>query len=283
MILAMMSWGVAWTNAKIVNQYMSYTNLVFLRYISSFIFLLPLILLRKKRIKAPDTPTLINIISVSFLYYLYNIFFFYGTDIGDAGFGGVFVTTTNPIVTFLLIAAIAWKINRYQLLGILIGFVGGCIILNIFQDGLTAFTVKENLSFIACSLTWGVITVVMSHGQKDYDSMSYIVLCYFITALIASVFINPSELLSIQNYDSWFFLNFFFVSIGAMAFGTSIYMYSAPRLGPVQTSVFIFSVPFIAMSTAHYVLGEQITINIVAGGFLSLVAIYLVNREHLHK
>ena len=95
--------------------------------------------------------------------------------------------------------------------------------------------------------------------------------------------INPTELFNIQSYDSRFLLNFFFVSIGAMAFGTSIYMYSAPRLGPVQTSVFIFSVPFIAMSTAHYVLGEQITINIVAGGFLSLVAIYLVNREHLHK
>ena len=31
--LAMLSWAVAWTSAKIVNEYLSYDNLVFLRFV----------------------------------------------------------------------------------------------------------------------------------------------------------------------------------------------------------------------------------------------------------
>ena len=33
MALAMFSWGVAWTNAKIVNEYLSFNNLIFLDFL----------------------------------------------------------------------------------------------------------------------------------------------------------------------------------------------------------------------------------------------------------
>ena len=54
-------------------------------------------------------------------------------------------------------------------------------------------------------------------------------------------------------------------------------MYAAPRLGPVQTSVFIFTVPFIAMSTAYLILNEPIKIEVVIGGLLGILAVYTVN------
>ena len=63
-----------------------------------------------------------------------------------------------------------------------------------------------------------------------------------------------------------------------MSFGTSIYMYSTPILGPSKASIFIFSVPLFAMGTAYIFLNEAFTINIILGGLLGLVAIYIVNR-----
>ena len=47
--------------------------------------------------------------------------------------------------------------------------------------------------------------------------------------------------------------------MGAMSFGTSVYMYYTPILGPSKSSIFIFSVPFLAIALA--------AINIF-GGFL---------------
>ena len=277
MSLAMISWGIAWTNAKIVNEYFSYTNLVFLRYFSSFIFFIPIIFFRKSRLVKPSLKVAISITTISFLYYIYNVFFFMGTDIGTAGKGGVFVTTTNPIITFLIISIINKSINKTQILGISLGALGGFIILDVFSLGVQSIFINENLYFLICSITWGIITVVMSYGQKEYDSISYIFFCYFITSLISLFFVDINEILTISNYSSHFLINFFFVSIGAMGFGTSIFMYAGPRLGPVQSSVFIFTVPFIAISTANLILAEPVSLNLIIGGLLAIFSVYLVN------
>ena len=68
------------------------------------------------------------------------------------------------------------------------------------------------------------------------------------------------------------------VSIGAMSFGTSIYMYSTSLIGPVKSSVFIFSVPFLAIGISSFFLNEIINIQTIIGGILSLFAIYIVNK-----
>jgi len=277
MSFAMLSWGVAWSNAKVVNEYFSYPNLVFLRYLSSFLFLFIIFFFKRKKIEKPRLKIFLNILAISFLYYIYNIFFFLGTDVGSAGMGGVFVTTTNPIITFIIISIINKNIEKKQVMGIFLGALGGCIILNLFSLGFSSILIGENLYFLICSITWGVITVIMTYGQKNYDSISYIILCYLFTTIISSLFISPSDILDPTKYDIRFLVNFFFVSIGAMCFGTSVYMYAAPRLGPIQTSVFIFTVPFIAMGTAYLLLDEALKLEVVAGGFLGILAVYIVN------
>ena len=277
MALAMISWGIAWTNAKIVNDYFSYSNLVFMRYFSSFIVFIPILFFRRKKFQKPSLSTLLNILSISILYYLYNIFFFVGTDVGSAGKGGVFVTTTNPIITLIIISIINKTINRTQIFGITMGALGGFVILDFFTLGFNSLIISENLYFLICSITWGTITVVMTYGQRAYDSLSYIFLCYAITSFISLFFTDFTELITVSNYSYNFLINFFFVSIGAMCFGTSVFMYAGPRLGVVQTSVFIFTVPFIAISTANVILGEPITFNLIIGGLLAIMSVYIVN------
>ncbi len=276
MSLAMVMWGVAWTSAKIVNEYLSYSNLIFLRYLSSFLFVLPIAFFSKEKISFPSTKVFFTILVASSLYYIYNIAFFWGTDIGSSGLGGVFVTTTNPIITFILISVITKRINRFQMIGIAVGMLGGIIILDVFSLGTSIFT-SSNLAFVICSVTWGVITVVVSYGQKKYNSIYYIVFCYLITTLIALSNINISEIIEFSKYDLRFMIHFIIVSIGAMAFGTSVYMYSTSIIGPIETSVFIFTVPFIAIFSAFVMLNEAITYQVVIGGLLSIYAVYLVN------
>ena len=56
-------------------------------------------------------------------------------------------------------------------------------------------------------------------------------------------------------------------------------MYYTPILGPSKASIFIFSVPFLAIGMANIFLGEPFTSNIAIGGILSLLAIYIVNKK----
>lgn len=278
MSLAMFSWGIAWTNAKIVNQFLNYYNLTFLRFFIGFITLIPFLVIKKPKLNL-DIKILINIIIVSILFFFYNICFFMGTDYGDAGKGGVFVTTTNPLITFILVSLISKKITMNQIFNISLGVIGGLLIMDVFKMGFDPILSSENRYFILCSVIWGVMTVIMKYGQNKFDSILYIALCYLFTSVISLMYIDLNEFNSTIFSNSTFLINFFFVSAGAMSFGTSIYIYSIPIIGPVKASVFIFMVPFIAISFASIFLGEIITYNIILGGILSLLSIYLVNKN----
>ena len=279
MTLAMISWGLAWTNAKIVNQYLNHYNLTFIRFLLGFLTLLPFTFKKIFKIEI-NFKIFLNILITSILFFLYNIFFFKGTDFGDAGKGGVFVTTTNPLITFILATIISKDITLTQIFNVSLGVLGGLLIMDVFDSGFAALFNIDNKYFIFCSIIWGIMTVIMKYGQDEFDSILYITLCYLLTSIISVFFIDMNDFNFSILTDELFLINLFFVSIGAMSFGTSVYIYSISRIGPIKASVFIFMVPFIAISFASIFLGEVITYNIIAGGTLSLLSIYLINKNN---
>ena len=277
MSLAMFSWAVAWTNAKIVNEYLSFYNLIFLRFFVGFISIYPFIV-KKNNFNVLTLQNLKYLIPASLIFFAYNISFFMGTHYGYAGKGAVLVTTLNPIITFIIMSIIYRKINKKDVFGIFLGLLGGFIILDVFNEGFYNIFNPTNIYFVICAFTWGVNTVITNYGQKNMDSYQFIFYCYLFTTILSIPFINIDNFIG-SNLDLRFCLNFLIVSLGAMSFGTSVYMYATPKLGPIKASVFIFSVPFLALGTAYIFLGEQITLNVIIGGFFSLIAIYLVNKK----
>jgi drug/metabolite transporter (DMT)-like permease len=275
MSLAMFSWAIAWTNAKIVGEYLSFYNLVFFRFLLGFLSLLPFIIIKKNTF--PKMVDLKYILIPSLLFFVYNIAFFKGTHYGLAGTGGVLVTTLNPLCTILIMSLINKRIIKKEVVGMFLGVIGGIIIMNLHKGGMVNILNSNNIYFIICAITWGVMTVSVNYAQKRINPYIFICLCYLFTMIISFPFTNLGEL-NMSDLDFRFYINFFLVSIGAMSFGTSIYIYSTPILGPAKVSVFIFSVPFIAMGTAYLVLNEPFTINIVIGGLLSLLSIYIINK-----
>tara|TARA_Y100001970_G_C13746022_1_gene608645 strand:- start:18 stop:632 length:615 start_codon:yes stop_codon:yes gene_type:complete len=203
-----------------------------------------------------------------------------GTHYGAAGKGAVFATTTNPIITLLLMAVITRRISRTEIVGIIVGVSGGMLIMDVLNSGFENFFSKENVFFPICSLLWGVVTIMISYAQKEVPPLQFVFYCYFITAILSSPFTDIS-IQELSSMDTRFYLNFFMVSIASMAFGTSVYMYSAKIIGPTKSSVFIFSVPFIAAISAYLMLDEPIFLSTVVGGCMCLLSIYIVNKKNI--
>jgi len=277
MSLAMLTWAAAWTSAKISNQYMSYENLTFLRFFIGSLSLVPLVY--KKGLKPYFIKkNLLYILPTSILFFFYNICFFIATDIGEAGRGSVLVTTINPVFTVLLMSLITKKFTLPEVTGVCLGIIGGLLIMNIFQAGMINIFSLNNIYFLFCGIIWGIMTVLMNYGQKNMDSFQFIFICYLFTSIISLIIFDFGALYKIQ-LDNIFFLNFFIVSIGAMSFGTSVYIYLTPVLGPKKVSVFIFSVPLISMSIAYLFLSEPIKVETLIGGMISILGIYIVNKK----
>ena len=276
MSFAMITWAIAWTNAKIVNDYLSYYNLIFLRFLLGFLSLLPFVLYLKKPF--PKLSELRYIILPSFLFLVYNIAFFKGTDFGLAGKGAILVTTLNPLFTVVIMSLISLKISKKEIIGVFLGILGGYIIMDLSNEGLESILDAGNVYFVICAISWGIMTVLINFAQKIINPYVFICSCYFLTMIMTIPFISIQEIISVK-YDFRFYINFFFVSMGAMSFGTSIYMFYTPILGPSKASIFIFSVPFLAILMANLFLNEPFTNNVLIGGLLSLLAIYIVNKK----
>ena len=277
MSFAMLTWAIAWTSAKILNRYLDFYDLTFLRFFFGFISLLPFII-KQSFNNIFSLNNIKYIVLTSILFFIYNICFFKATFYGDAGKGAVLVTTINPIFTFLISSILVRQISKNELIGILFGLIGGLLILNVFNEGISNIIHSKNIYFVICGFIWGIMTVLMSKAQQNIGSLQFIFLCYLLTTFISLPFISFDSKIFLLNFDSKFFINFFFVSIGAMSFGTSIYIYATPILGPVKASVFIFSVPLLALSIAYFFLNEPIRIEVICGGIMSLFGIYIVNR-----
>ena len=273
----MISWGIAWTNAKIVNEYFNFYDLVSLRFFFGALSLIPILLFDKKRFLF-KTSYLKYLMPASIMFFLYNMSFFMGTHYGDPGKGAVFATTTNPIITLALMALITRKITKREVLGILGGVAGGLLIMDVFNTGIGDMFSIENMFFPICSVLWGIVTILISYAQKEVPPLQFIFYCYLLTALFSAPFTNITSK-EIFSLDSSFYLNFFMVSIASMAFGTSLYMYSTSIIGPVRSSAFIFSVPLIALISAHLILDEPIFLTTIIGGGICLFSVYIVNKN----
>ena len=130
MSLAMITWALAWTNAKIVNTYLTFNVLVFFRFLLGFLSLLPFVLILKKPF--PKFYQLQYIIVPSLLFLIYNIAFFKGTE-HVAGKGAVLVTTLNPLVTVIIMSLINRQIKKKEVIGVTLGIIGGIIIMDLYS------------------------------------------------------------------------------------------------------------------------------------------------------
>jgi len=276
MLFAMTLWGLAWTNGKVVNEYTSVPILIFWRFIIGSITMIPILKLLKIKI-LPSKDGLRYIVGGGIFMIGYNVFFFMGTRLGLAGAGGILVTTMNPLFTFVFSALLFRQgVLRKDLLGLVLGFIGGSIMLNIWSMSLSDILKSGNAYFIIASLTWAFVTIISSKSKNVIHPLTFSFWIYFISALIITPFALNEPLFEIFTFDFRFWIHFISISIGSMAIGTSIFFIGAAHLGSGKASAFIFTVPVTAMGFSMLILGEQLTPNIMIGSLFAMTAVYLI-------
>ena len=90
MILAMATWGLSWTNAKVLSDYGPSSVVAFWRFFFSSIAMIPVLWLTGNDFRVTRQGMKYIFPGAVFIS-LYNIFFFVGTDRGSASVGGIIV------------------------------------------------------------------------------------------------------------------------------------------------------------------------------------------------
>ncbi len=274
LILAMIAWGETWVSAKILTHYLKADELIFWRFFLTTIGMFFVLVLFKISLKENKKELLIALIT-SIILSLYNKFFFLGTKYGLASFGGVFVTTMNPVFTFILIAIIYKKfIHKIEVLGLIIGFIGALFMLEIWKISSKIISLG-NIYFLLAALTWPIITIISSK-QKMKSAILFSFYMFLFTTIIQLFFLR-FKISNVFQFDSKFWINILILSLWGTTFATTVYFYTVNKLGGKVASSFFFIVPVSAIIFSKYFLNEPITIPLIIGGIVGLIAVYILN------
>lgn len=278
LILSMLLWGGGWSALKVLTPELSMEVIVFWRFFIMSISFLPIIYFFKKPITL-NSMSLRYIVGSSILNISFMICSFFGIKYGLAGSGGVIITTLTPIMTFLLVAIIFKKnLQKNQYIGILLGFVGAMIMLQVSDINL--FLNSSNIYFLLCAIIWAGVTILSQHSHKHIHPIHY----SFIISLVATVtsflyaLSNGIDLTTVleQNHNFWVAL--IYLSVFGQTVATTIYFMVSGKLGSAITSSYMFLVPIFALFIAWLVLDESMQLHIIFGGFISMLAVYFINK-----
>ena len=279
LIIAMVSWGISWTSAKIMGQYINPTTAIFTRFLISAVTFLPIFPLLKKRLSLKYV-SIRTVIACAITLALYNYCFFTGTQLGLAGAGGVLVTTTNPIITMIFMAVInKRKLSIKEIIGIFVGLTGGCLIIDIWRLGINQIFQSGNIYFILCATIWAGLTIFISKFVEKSQSINFTFWMYLGVAIIMIPFLQFENIIKLLTFDFTFWIHLIIVSVGALTFGTTTYFVASQKLGPEKSSSFIFTVPISAMVTSMLLIDEVLTIRTFIGCCLTIFAVIIINRK----
>ena len=283
MILAMATWGLSWTNAKVLSDYGPSSVVVFWRFFFSSITMIPVLWLTGNDFRVTRQGMKYIFPGAVFIS-LYNIFFFVGTDRGSASVGGIIVPTFNPVITFIISVLLLKQVFfRKDIIGLVLGFTGGVIVLQAWTLSLEQMIANGNMYFICASISWGIMSVISGRSHGHVSTLSFSFWVYTISALIYLGVTWNKDILLIFTYDWIFWVNMFFLSAGAMVFGTTVYFLATTRLGPEKASAFIFMVPVTALLFSVLLIGERLEVTTMIGGIMTMTAVYLINKSHARK
>ena len=218
------------------------------RFTLTFLFFIPPVINFRESLRI-DRKTAVNVLIGSVLYTLYSQMFFLGLSRGSAGFGGILVTSLVPIITFAAMSVFSdARIRFSEAAGLVIGFIGSLVILQVWSLSAERLLASGNIFFIIGAALWSGVTI---NSQKTQSAISIWVYSFYLNGLATLLqifFTIPYGFDGLFQADASFWAYMIYLSLLSTVFATSLYFHTSKRIGSRKGSAFTFMVPASAVS-----------------------------------
>ncbi|MBN2625375.1 MAG: EamA family transporter [Spirochaetales bacterium] len=276
MILSMVLMASSWISGKYVSSEAPFPVLVFWRFCFSLLPFLPFTL-KKDAFRFHGGSSAYTLLSALFLV-LFNLLFFAGLSRGAAGKGGVIVTTLNPLITAALVLIPRGKKPEKALLtGLALGLIGGILLSEpefLGGEGMKSGAVPY---FLAAAFCWALLTVFSGKAQEHIGLRRYNLFLYLFASLLSLPLALPHHPFDFTRLTPGFWINIIYLALVVSSLATSLYFLGTRKLGAHRAGSFTLLIPFLALFLSWFFLGEIPRLFTLAGGTLSLGALYLIN------
>ena len=212
--------------------------------------------------------------------FAYNLFFFQGLSLIGAGRAALIIAL-NPVFITLTSALIHKEgLPARRLLGILLSVCGAILVITrgqpqlIFEGGIG----RGELLIFGCVISWTLYSVIGKTAMRGLSPLSAV--CW--SSLFGTAFLLIPALMQGSFAEALHFSAGAWLAIGYLGlFGTVVgflwYFQGIRAIGPSRAAVFINFVPVNGVLLATLLLGEALTLSVLAGGALVVTGSYLAN------
>ena len=169
------------------------------------------------------------------------------------------------------------KLQSRQILGLVLGIVGGIILLQL--NDVNLFFNGSNIYFLFCAIIWAGVTILSGHSHKHIHPIHYSFFISIIATISTFIYAYDSELSSVFTQGWKFWTAMIYLAVLGQTVATTIFFMASGVLGSEKTSSFMFLVPFFALLSAWIVLNEPIQMHIIIGGAISMIAVLFINKK----
>jgi len=206
-----------------------------------------------------------------------------GIQMAGASIAAILVCLLSPVLITLL-STIIFKehLGKKQVFGIGIAALGTVIVVT---GGTISFPgdrefLLGSLILLFTPVLWATYSLV---GKKIMDRYSPFLVVAYVNVLGGFCLIpfslaeNSFCQIFTMSLSGW--LAILFLAVACSLLGYYIWFYVMKQVGAAITSSFLFAEPLVTVLFAIMFVGEELSMFILAGGFLIFIGVYLVARK----
>lgn len=254
-------------------------SLNFLRFLLSFLLILPLFIREKPKINKG----ILKVVLFSLLPLINTILFAFGVQLTTATIAQTLYSTVPIIAGILSFLILKEKIGGGKIIGIGAGFIGALFLVFLPVIGTPSVfngDLKGNLLIVLAILSFSFYTVLSKPLQKKYSPI-FLTTCFMLVSAIVSFF------LSLSDFDKAWWTNVSWIGVSSLLylsiFGTVahyiFYQYAIKHGTPLIASTILYLQPIIAFIIAFVLLGERITGGFIIGAIIILLGTWRVTKS----
>ncbi len=164
------------------------------------------------------------------------------------------------------------RLNRYRILGIIIAFVGVCVIAT--ADWTYNTAILGDLLALFSAITFGFYLIAGRHVRQQLALIPYVFLLYSTCALSLFVMCLAWQY-PLFPYSGGEIMLFMALAIVPTIFGHTLYNWALKYVDTAIVGVALFGEPIGSILLGFLILGEVPHLIVIVGGVLVLIGVYI--------
>lgn len=283
LFLTAVFWGGTFIAGRYITRDVGPFSAAFLRFTVASILLL--LLVRRSEGGFPSVPRaqIIPLILLGMTgVFAYNVFFFKGLKLIQAGRASVIIAN-NPIAIALLSALIfKERLTVLKVLGIVLSVMGAIIVVSKGQvaEVLTGGIGWGEMFIFCCVASWACYSLI---GKAVMSHLSPLAAVAYSSGIGAAALFVPAWFeglfQDIFHYTLLDWVGIVYLGIFGTVIGFVWYYQGIKAIGPTRAGQFINFVPMSAIVLAFFILQEPLTSSLLLGALFVITGVYITNAK----